>query len=270
LKEIEDWVGTCYPNGKAPSNRIVKIADKVCLYGLSYKQIQANERAADAMWEDFFKPMLAEYKEHADFNQETYDSAYKNILESIWAHGPAHSFRCEWIWMRTRVRYFEIVPTWELERIADDTQDEWDALVSFRNTLVNEHGIPAEGIYADDYMNKMEELKNRIIAFMNKYAKADGEIYDTNGELHRLKLKDTLFDRATDAREIYQWHYLMAKKQLKWKEGRPHDLVSANYLWADPTAKFVREHFMSYSREGFMMKIQRELEKLYFHTWRRI
>jgi hypothetical protein len=66
------------------------------------------------MWEKFFKPLLGAYKHHPDFSQDLYDEVYLSIYDSTHALGGPHSFRCEFIWLRTRVRYFELLPTWEI------------------------------------------------------------------------------------------------------------------------------------------------------------
>ena len=78
------------------------------------------------MWYGFFEPLLEAYKASDAYDVDTYNSAFNDVWESVMALGEPHSFRCEFIWIITRVRYFEIIPTWELQRIHDDTQTHWD------------------------------------------------------------------------------------------------------------------------------------------------
>jgi hypothetical protein len=111
VEKFESWVGSCYP---APTDRTIKTSDQICLYGIDYKTIQEGERAADAMWNDFFRPLIESYKDHPEYNEDLFDEIFAEVFESVWAVGKRHSFRCEFIFIRTRVRYFEIIPTWEI------------------------------------------------------------------------------------------------------------------------------------------------------------
>jgi hypothetical protein len=148
---FNEWTGSCYP---APSDRTINTSDKICQHGITSDAIRNGEKDAASMWFDFFLPILQEYENQPHFNQDIYDRAYKNLIESVYELGAPHSFRCEFIWIRTRVRYFEIIPTWEIERVRDDTIREFNKIVEFRNAIVAEpYNIPAEGIYSEEHMN---------------------------------------------------------------------------------------------------------------------
>mmetsp|Transcript_18332 Transcript_18332/g.16209 ORF Transcript_18332/g.16209 Transcript_18332/m.16209 type:complete len:91 (+) Transcript_18332:308-580(+) len=86
---------------------------------------------------------------------------------------------------------------------------------------------------------------------MALWESADPKVYDQDGEKHRRVIRGETKDLSREAMKIYNWYFNMGYKQFQWKEGKPHDFVSANYLWADSTAKFVRPHVMTHSRLGW-------------------
>lgn len=119
------------------------------------------------MWLRFLKPLLEAYKDHPDFDQDTYDEAYQVLIDSVYSTGAPHSYRCEFIWILTRVRYFEIIPTWEIERVRDDANEYFDGIVEFRHTLVTEHHVPAEGLYSVETLDEMKAKKHRLVTFLD-------------------------------------------------------------------------------------------------------
>ena len=73
--------------------------------------------------------------------------------------------------MRTRVRYFELLPSWEMERVADDTQTFWEHLVHFRSKLVDHPDRRGKAaLYTQEEFEKHEKAKNDIIDFFNTWA----------------------------------------------------------------------------------------------------
>lgn len=108
------------------------------------------------MWKKFLLPLLEAYKDHPEFNKETHDEAFEILIDSVYRTGSPHSYRCEFIWVITRVRYFEIIPTWEIERVRDDTNAYFDSILQFRSTLINDHKIKPEGLYS---FAKLDEMK---------------------------------------------------------------------------------------------------------------
>jgi hypothetical protein len=118
----------------------------------------------------------------------------------------------------------------------------------------------------------MEHNKQDIIDFLRKWAGGSEDVLDEDEELHRRKLKNLTFDMSMKAKAIYDWHFQMARQQMKWKKGMPRDLKPENYSWGDKdsTSRLAREHMVNRSREGFRKMIWRELAKFHFHFWRRI
>ena len=225
---------------------------------------------ASEMWFDFFLPLLQEYENHADFDQDVYGRAYSDIKESVYELGGPHSFRCEFLWVQKRVRYFELIPTWEIERVHDDTIREFEKIVEFRNALVAEpYNVAAEGIYSEEHMQNMRENKNEIVQFLSNWVSGI-DVVDDDEELHRKKLRTLTYDMSRKANEVTNWHFMMAFKQFDWKADHPHDFDSANFNYRNPTAKFARIQATREVRLGFKRQVWRELVKFNFHFWRRI
>lgn len=239
VQMFTDWTASCYP---MPADRIIKTSDKICHHGITYRQLKDGLEGAEDMWNKFLLPLLEAYKEHPSYDKETYDQAYKILIDSVYRTGSPHSYRCEFIWILTRVRYFEIIPTWEIERVRDDANSYFEGILEFRHTLVTEHKVEAKGIYSVQKLDEMKAKKARIVEFLDNWSRADPKVFDKDGELHRRVIRSHTFDLSKEANEIYYWYFNMAFKQFKWKEGRPHDYVSSNYLWSDDTCRFVRNH----------------------------
>jgi len=143
--------------------------------------------------------------------------------------GHPHSFRCEWLFIRTRVRFFEIIPTWELHRIHDDMENFWDSLILFRNTMkahVDRRGDDA--LYSDELMNEMEDRKDAAREFLGDWIDPNGEdeslahghtgahlnVYDDDEELLRIKMRNNLAHHREEMRLIYNWHQDMVFGEL--------------------------------------------------------
>lgn len=110
IADFEDWVSVCYP---APEDRVVKTSDQICLYGMTSTIIKDGEQAAKDMWFKFFLPIVEEYGKLTD-KKENYETKHELLKDMVYNTGHPHSFRCEFVFLRTRVRYFEIIPNWEL------------------------------------------------------------------------------------------------------------------------------------------------------------
>lgn len=140
------------------------------------------------MWADFFKPLLEEFKNSDDYDEKTYNEAYTLLYEAIYRTGDPHSFRCVWVWIRTRVRFWELVPTWEIRRIAKDTEFFFDKIKEFRNKLINHYGLSTEdteqlNIYSESQLKKYEGYRDEQIAFLTEWADAENDV--------EFKLKDS-------------------------------------------------------------------------------
>jgi len=145
INDLNTWIGACYP---IPEDKKITISSKKCLHGIEKPTIIQAEKDADAMWKEFFYPLLKEFKDHKDFTQEKYDSAYELIKNEVWNTGKAHSFRCEWKFIKDRVRYYELLPTWEIKRIHEDAESEFTKIVEFRQELLKDHSVKPTGIYS--------------------------------------------------------------------------------------------------------------------------
>lgn len=121
---FENWIGSCY-NEHRPSDDIIKTSSKVCQNGLEFHQIMDGVRSSTQMWFDFLVPLLEAYEKSDDYNKNVHEKAFRGLEDAVYATGKPHSFRCEYLWICTRVRYFEIVPTWEITRVARDTETQW-------------------------------------------------------------------------------------------------------------------------------------------------
>lgn len=222
------------------------------------------------MWKDFALKLLRAYKKSDSYDEKVYEEVFQTCHEAIYKKGHPQSIRLEFIWFLTRVRYFELIPNWEIARVRDDTNTYFAQIEEFRNTLVQQHGVKAKGIYSDEKLSEMQAKKAAIVDFLQNWENADDSVYDQDGEKHRRVIRAETRDLSREANRIYNWYFNMAYKQFKWKEGRPKDFVSANFLWSDPTAKYVRPHLMSHSRLGWRRYVWRDLVKFNFHMKRRI
>jgi hypothetical protein len=102
----------------------------------------------------------------------------------------------------------------------DDTMTEFDKILAFREELAT-RGVHKIGIYSNKKAAEMMEKRDYIYNFLKQWADADIDVFDKDEELNRTKLKEWTFDASTAAREIYDWHFMMAKNQMRWKEGKP-------------------------------------------------
>lgn len=173
------------------------------------------------MWTQFARPLLAAYAKTEGYDAALHQEVHDKLKDIIWNTGKPHSFRCEFKWILTRVRYFEIVPTWEIERVRDDTIKYWSEILTFRTELLTTYKVPAAGIYSPATLTEMTEKKDRIISLLTRWASADDSVYDADGELHRNYLRQSTADQSRDANEIYYWYFNMAYQQFKWKAGAP-------------------------------------------------
>lgn len=69
---------------------------------------------------------------------------YTKVADAMVGSGEHHSFRGEWSYLRERVRYFEIIPRWELARIKDDVGRFFEAITAFRQLRIDSHGVEDE------------------------------------------------------------------------------------------------------------------------------
>jgi hypothetical protein len=168
------------------------------------------------------------------------------------------------------VRYFEIIPTWELQRIHDDTDRYWNNIVNFRKELITTYKVPQTGIYDQATLLQMTDKKDRIRDLLARWAAADDTIYDSDGELHKKYLRQSTLDRSREANEIYYWYFNMAYQQFAWKTNAPRNFDSKNYNYSNQTAKFVRAHATTHSRLDWRKIVWRDMVRLNFHLQRRI
>jgi hypothetical protein len=61
---------------------------------------------------------------------------------------------------------------------------------NLRNDLVENWGIEKTGIYSDDKLAEMKQMALDQQAFLEKWAAAEEEVFDEDGELHRKKLRN--------------------------------------------------------------------------------
>jgi hypothetical protein len=133
--------------------------------------------------------------------------------------------------------------------------------------MINDHGIAAEGVYSEETLNEMTRKKENLVKVLTLWAAGNDEVYDLGSERKRNTLRDLTKLGRDEATEIYKWHWRMAWSEMEWKEGKPHDLVSANYKWNDKT-RLARANYWN-ARRGYK-NVAREMKKFNFHLWRRI
>ena len=178
------WIDSCYdtPDRQltSHSDRIVKTSDQICIHHDIGTHVFTGARKAKDMFEDFMEPILNEVKKHvSDSVYEEKHTLMKNVIyrTGVNKDNPHkyHSFFCLWVFVRTRVRYFELMPHWEMERIADDAEKFWQPLVDFRNELKNhpdrvwtyDSANDEYDLYSDATLANMLAKKNAIIDFEN-------------------------------------------------------------------------------------------------------
>jgi hypothetical protein len=262
---MDNWVSSCYP---APSDRIITTSSKICQYGIQYSDISNGEKEANKMWKDFMEPMLNAWDSLPNHDAALASQIRTDLYNLVMLEGQPHSYRLEWIFLRTRVRYFEIIPNWEIARVHDDAGTYFQEIEEFRSKLLSDFGIVADDLYSEETLNEMRQKKDDIRAFLKAWENHEDWVYDDDANRNRKKLKDLTRENSNKAKDIYNWHYNMVRKQMKWKSGKPHDMVSANYQWNDLT-RFVRGELYR-ARDGFNFGVRGELEKFHFHFWRRI
>jgi hypothetical protein len=264
IEAMDNWAGSCY---HMPADRTIKTGDQICQRGLEYSTISNGEKDSKAMWKDFFRPILRAYKKSDDFDQALYDEVYEAVYSQVYGKGEFQSFRLEFQFIRTRVRYFEIIPNWEIERVRDEAEEDFKIIVDFRNKLVNELGVEPTGMYSDETLAEMTKKKDELKHILGAWARGSDEVYDAGSERKRNTLRKATSTGYQDASAIYQWHWGMAWDQMEWKEGKPHDMNSANFKWT-PTSRVGRKHYWE-ARRGYR-NVAREMKKFNFHLWRRI
>lgn len=264
VNALKDWAASCYP---MPADRTINTGDKICQNGIDYATIKKGESDAKAMWEDFFEPLLEQYKKSENFNQATYDEVRKVVGNTVYEKGEFQSFYLEWKFIRTRVRYFELIPNWEIERVRDDVKEHFVEVEAFRNQLVNELGVSPTGIYSEATLNEMRDRKDKLVLFLNNWVMGKDVVYDHGAERQRNTLRALTAEAEDEATEIYKWHWKMAWRNWEWKEGMPHDLNKDHFKWT-PKSRVARAQLFE-SRKGFK-KDAREMKKFNFHLKRRI
>lgn len=190
-----------------PTDRVKTTDSDICEHGISLTQIKQGEKDSAEMWELFFLPIVQAYKRLPQYDEDVYNSAYKVFHEATYQTGEPHSFRCVFIWLRTRVRYFEIIPTWEIERIADNTRDYFIKIEEFRTELTTKYNVPATGIYSEEKLQDMRLLRDEQIAFLRAWALGADEVFDQDGELHRKTLRGLTSEIAIKAKTIENWYF---------------------------------------------------------------
>lgn len=214
------------------------------------------------MWKKVYIPLLNEYKDHDSFDEKIHADSYGKLKNAMYTIGDPHSFRCEWLFIQSRVRYFELIPTWEIERVRDDFKDHFENIVSFRKELLEKHPEVLErDRYESDYMHKkavalysqqkedeMAEIVKDIRKFLEDWCKAKPSVYDPDLELHRKKTRTELRKHVKTSQQLYDYYFLMGFMQFRWKEGKPHDFDSDNFNFRDSAAKFSRLHVTRHSR----------------------
>lgn len=268
--QFKQWIDSCYGDNR-PEGDIIVTNSPTCHHGITFQQLLDGKRESVKIWTDFFEPRLNWYAEQEGHDASLLEEAKQTIWDSIMALGGPHSFRCEFIWLITRVRYFEIVPTWELARIKKDIQDNWDVIVANRQELLDFGNLQAEGIYSEETLQEFEANKDKTIQFMQDWIDAKDNVWDGDGELHRLKLRSLTQKFADFSQEIYQWHFKMGCQAIEKKDpDAPINLTTKeNYNWTDQT-RAGNTIARSTSRNTYRKWVWREMVKLNFHTWRRI
>jgi len=271
-KAFEDWVAPCYP---APAgNKILSTDSTTCHHGLATRTVLDAVKDSTDMWFEFAVPLLEAYEKSDGADKDLHDAVFHKLKNLIYNTGKAHSFRCEWIWILTRVRIFEIIPAWEITRVADDTNANWNSIVEFRNAMLD-YGVEKKGLYSDATFDEMEAKKDRIHDFLQNWAEGDDSVFDKDQEGHRSTLKGLTKELSEEAIAVYNWYFDMAYQEMEWKDGERYDAnVSTNYAWGSRNppskARFARDHAVSKSRNGWRLEVWRELVKFNFHFWRRI
>lgn len=139
-----------------------------------------------------------------------YDDVYSHVRNIVLAKGGHQAFLLEWKFIKTRVRYFELIPNWEIERVRDEAGDMFPQIVELRNAMVNEHGVPATGLYSEDTLAEMTQKKDDLVAFLHAWINGDDSVYDSGDERKRKTLKKLTAHGYKEATAIYQWHWAMA------------------------------------------------------------
>ena len=237
VDQFETWINSCYGDNRPPEDIIVT-SSQTCHHGISFQQLLDGKREAIKLWTDFFEPRLIWYEDNVG-KDDTFQAAYDHIWESVMALGGPHSFRCEFIWLITRVRYFEIIPTWELARIKKDIATNWDIIVANRQELLDFGNLAEEGIYSQETLNQFEKDKSDTEQFMQDWIDAKDNVWDGDGELHRLQLRALTQKYADLSQKIYQWHFKMGCQAIQKKdENLPINITTKeNYDWTDQTRK---------------------------------
>lgn len=252
LGAFDKWVESCYP---APADRTINTSDTICHHGIDYNTFRQGLLDSEAMWHNFALPLLKQYQKSQHYDEDVHSEVFRHVKDAIFREGDYHSFKCEFKWFLNRVRYFELIPNWEINRVADDAEKYFKEITDFRTKMIEDFGVEATGVYAIEHVKEMEKKKDLIVDFLTRWEKADPSVYDADREKHRRTIRGSTGDLSKDAMDVYNWYFAMAYAQFKWKEGKPQDYVSTNYLWSDPAARYVRPIVMKDSREGWRSNV---------------
>lgn len=230
LVEVGKWIDSCYDDQESRTNvsgkhadRIVKTGDQICRYDDMSKLIYKGSYQAQDMFHEFLNPILDGVKA---LHEDDYHKQYTLIRKVTIETGKSkkhddnlefHSFLCEWAFMVTRVRYFELIPSWELQRIADDTDAFWGNVLEFRGKLVDHKDRRGDkSLYTQEKVSEFEAKKNAISEFLRIWADPDRvhQLYDKDEDLFRQELRVETQKHIDSATEIYNWHYQMVMGEL--------------------------------------------------------
>lgn len=279
-----------------PQDRTVQISSEICQSNITWTNITTSEREAKKFYETFLNQTLIAYKDSDNFDQDLYDDAKKTFEGCVYISGPTESYRYEFQLIRTRIRYFEIIPQWELARISDDMVDSWQHIVELRSNLTEWERTEGDvDLFTDETFEAHKKNYSDCLHFIRKWSQGkdfneteDGEekLPLTDGHKHRNYVKKNS-EICTEAAKLTEnWALEMAFNQWRWKANRTHDFNSSNYLYVNYTEfpksdeegraeekmknVAIREFVMSDLRENWRMKVWREFHKLAFHQIRRI
>lgn len=164
------------------------------------------------------------------------------------------------------MRYFELIPNWEIHRVEDDIKKHFADIEVFRQKLLD-FGVEPKGIYSVDTLQEMRDKRDSLTEFLENWRLARDSVYDHGAERQRNTLRELTSNAEDNATEIYKWHWKMAWRNFEWKDGKPHDLDKANFKWT-PKSRVARSELWA-ARRAFK-KDAREMKKFNFHLRRRI
>lgn len=267
----------------------MKIADSVtCQKSITYTDIRTSEKEARAFFDDFLAPILLKYHMSESNDDEVYEET-KEVFENCAIRvGEPESYQYEFQLIRTRIRYFELIPDWEVQRIRDDMLPAWQKILNFRQEIID-WGMAGESkTYGQDKLDEMKEKYQECFDFMDDWANgradAEGVLPHKDGHEHRELVKKYMKTCTDYAKEIENWGFEMSHELWRWKDGAEENFVSENYLWTDLSipkdtperaeqvarSKRIREFLVDELRENWRSLVWRQFHKMKFHQVRRI